>query len=417
MKNRKKVIILGGGFAGLSCLRHLGTNMDIILVDQNNYHQFQPLLYQVAIGELEPSSIVFPYRNMLQNQENIRFVQGELGNLKADAKQITLKNGLTLEYEELIFALGTDNNFFNNNSFKTHCFTLKSLEESISLRNQIFGRLEKIAQMPPFEQEKALQWVIIGGGPTGIELGAILSQMRETIFVKEYPEIDFSKMCISLIEGAGRLLSGMSEKSSAYTLKYLQKIGLKIHLNTAVASCTEDQIILKPNTSENIISDTIPTGFTLWTAGIQAREIEGLGVELGRGKRILVDRQHKIKGFEHLYCLGDQALMVTEKYPQGHPQVAQVALQQGKHLAEFLNGKHTHSFEYNDKGSMAILGKKNAVVDIGRFHFNGLFAWFLWSLVHIFSIIGVKNRLFVFINWIFFYFSNRSNLRIISNVD
>ena len=165
------------------------------------------------------------------------------------------------------------------------------------------------------------------------------------------------------------------------------------------------------------MSDTLQTGFTLWTAGVQAREIKGLAAELGRGKRILVDRQHKIKGFEHVYCLGDQALMLTEKYPQGHAQMAQVALQQGKHLAEILNGKHSHFFEYQDKGSMAILGKKNAVVDIGKFHFHGLLAWFLWSLVHIFSIIGVKNRLSVFINWIFFYFSNRSNLRMISKFD
>ena len=405
---KKRLVIIGGGFAGLQLIQNISKDWEVFLIDRQNYHQFQPLLYQVAIGEIEPSSILFPYRNLFSGKKNIHFINGEIQRIEPEAKKVFVEQQ-NLDYDALVLAMGTENNFFNQASFKNHCLTLKSLDESVHLRNQIFTRLEEISQLPKEYQADALQWVIIGAGPTGIELGAILSQMRFSVFQREYPEIDFSQMCLHLIEAGSRILAGMSEKSSNYAQQYLEKIGLKIHLQTLVKSCTTDEIILQND-------QILKTGFTLWTAGVQARTIEGLTLaERNRTNRILVDRQHQVKNYFDIYCIGDQALMSSEAYPQGHPQVAQVALQQGKNLAKILNNpQKTYFFTYKNKGSMAILGKQNAVVDLQGLHFSGIFAWFLWSFVHIFSIIGVKNKISVFINWVFFYFSKRNNLRIIT---
>lgn len=411
-----KVVIIGGGFGGLKLARKLNNKpgFEVVLVDRFNYHQFQPLFYQVATAGLDASNISFPLRKVFQKSKNVRIRLAELKQVvPAENKIIT--DAEEISYDVLVLATGADTNFFGNSELATHAFPMKSTVEALQLRYRLLQNLETaLTVTDEKELQRLMNIVVVGGGPTGVEVSGALAEMKKYILPKEYPELDFSKMNIYLLEGSTKTLAAMSEKSSVQSNKYLNRLGVTVMTNTIVKTYNGDVVEL--NNGEHIAANIV-----IWAAGIKGNVPAGIDPGLiARGNRIKTDTQCRVNGHSNIYAIGDLAYMETTKYPNGHPQVAPVAMQQATMLADNLimtERKSTkfYEFEYNDKGSMATVGRNLAVVDIPKpkLHFGGFFAWMIWMGLHLMLILGVKNRFFVFSNWLYNYFTYDQNLRLI----
>lgn len=416
-----KVVIAGGGFGGLKLARKLNNKpgFEIILLDKYNYHQFQPLFYQVATAGLDASNISFPLRKAFHKSKNVRIRLAELKQIAAVENKIITDNG-EITYDILVLATGADTNFFGNQQLAEHAFPMKSTVEALQLRHRLLQNFEDaLTVKDEAELQRMMNLVITGGGPTGVEVSGALAEMKKYVLPKDYPELDFSTMNIYLLEGSGKTLGTMSEKSSRDSKKYLQRLGVKVMTNTLVKDYDGRNVLLQDGTM-------IPSSTVIWAAGIKGNVPGGVDKNLiVKGNRIKVDRHCKIIGSENIYAIGDLAYMETPKYPHGHTQVAQVAIQQAELVAENLKrlerkSTRFYEFEYYDKGSMATVGRNLAVVDIPipkafgtRMHFRGWFAWIIWMSLHLMLILGVKNRFFVFVNWLYNYITYDQSLRLI----
>ena len=411
-----KVVIVGAGFAGLRLARNLNNKpgFEVLLIDRFNYHQFQPLFYQVATAALDPSNISFPLRKAFQKSKNVRIRVEELQRILPDQKKVVTTSE-EISYDILVLALGADTNFFGNQNITTNAFPMKSTVEALQLRHRLIQNFEDaLLAKDPEEVQKLMNIVIVGGGPTGVEVSGALAEMKKYVLPKDYPELDFKNMNIYLLEGGPRTLAAMSEKSSEDSCRYLHKLGVTIMTNTVVKDYDGEKVYLSDG--KTILSRTV-----IWAAGVKGNVPQGIDASLVvRGNRIRVNRHNKVEGLDNVYVVGDLAYMETPKWPKGHPQVANVAINQADVLAKNLILKERKSdtqyeFEYFDKGSMATVGRNLAVVDVPKpkMHFRGLIAWFIWMGLHLFLILGVKNRLIVFINWIYNYFTYDQSLRLI----
>lgn len=410
--SKERIVIIGGGFGGLKIAKSLtNSNYQVVLIDRNNYHQFQPLFYQVATSGLEPSSIIFPFRKMFQKKRDVYFRMAEVNRIDTKSKVILTSIG-GLRYDHLIIATGAGNNFFGNENIEKYALPMKSINESLRLRNIILERFEQSLSMNPNEIESCLTIVIAGAGPTGVELAGTLAEMKRNILPKDYPEIDFKLMKIIVVEGSPRVLSAMSEKTSEKAENYLKKLGVLVHTDTRVEDYNGETIDL-------VGGDKIQTKTLIWAAGVKANFMEGLPDDSKTfGNRIHVNEFNQVIGVDGVYAIGDVALMSGDtKNPKGHPQLAQVAIQQGKLLSKnFKNksqGKPMKGFEYKNLGTMATIGRNKAVVELPKYKFYGFFAWMVWMLVHLRSILGVKNKFVVFLNWVWNYFTYNLSLRLI----
>jgi len=413
-----KLIILGGGFGGLRLARKLSNKpgFDIILIDRFNYHQFQPLFYQVATAGLDASNISFPLRKVFHKSKNVRFRMAEVQKLLTAQKKVVTDVG-DFDYDVLVIATGADTNFFGNQQLIDNAFPMKSTAEALQLRHRLLLNFEDaLNARSDIELQRLMNIVIVGAGPTGVELSGAIADMKRFVLPKDYPELDFTKMKIFLLEGTGKTLAAMSEKSSADSQKYLNRLGVTVLTNSLLKNYDGKTVALQNG-------DTIETAMVIWAAGIKGNVPEGIGTDLiARGNRIKVDRHCQVNGFENVYAIGDVAYMEEPAWPNGHPQVAPVAMQQADMLANNLSRVEMKSstglleeFVYNDKGSMATVGRNLAVVDMPKpkLHFSGFFAWMIWMGLHLMLILGVKNRFFVFSNWLYNYFTYDQNLRLI----
>lgn len=413
-----KIVIIGGGFAGLKLTRKLNNkpNVEVTLIDKYNYHQFQPLFYQVATASLDASNISFPLRKAFQHSKNVRIRLATVTDI--DTKNNCVKTDIgDFEYDVLVLATGCDTNFFGNKQMQALAYPMKSTVEALRLRHHLIQNFEDavMALNNPEELARLMCIVIVGGGPTGVELSGAIAEMRNKILPKDYPELDFSTMKIYLIEGSPKTLGVMSEKSSEQSCKYLHELGVTVINNTVVKEFDGSKVTLSNG-------NTINAKTVIWAAGVKGSIPGGIDPSLiVRGNRIKVDRYNRILGFNNVYAIGDVASMITPKYPNGHPQLANVAITQGKVLAANLlklssgSTNQLEEYEYHDKGSLATVGRNRAVVDIPhpKIHIGGFLAWFFWMALHLFLIVGVKNRVQIFINWIYKYFTFDQNLRLI----
>ncbi len=409
---QQRIVILGAGFGGLKLARLLAPDEknQILIIDRNNYHQFQPLLYQVATAGLEPSSISFPIRKIFQKKKNVFIRIAETEEIQTATKTVHTNKG-RYKYDKLVIALGTTTNFFGNGQLEENSIGLKTVAEALYIRNQLLKNYENaLASGNEKDREAALNIAIVGGGPTGVELAGAIAELRNTILPKEYPELDFSKMNIFLIEATNRLLGAMSPASSGKAKKYLQKLGVKVLLNTRVESYNGRTVTTD---SGNIRSSNV-----VWAAGMRGTPVKGLPAEtvLPNG-RIRVNEFNQVKGAEQIYAVGDIAAMILPHYPNGHPQVAPAAIQQAENLALNIQreqrNKPPRPFQYREKGTMATVGRNLAVVELPFVKFGGFFAWATWMFVHLMSILGMKNRFFIFVNWLTNYFTYNLSLRLI----
>ncbi|MCK8143278.1 NAD(P)/FAD-dependent oxidoreductase [Flavobacterium sp. I-SCBP12n] len=411
MKIQKKIIIVGAGFAGLRLAQDLqNSDFDVLLIDKNNYHQFQPLMYQVATARLEPASISFPLRKVFQHSKNVRIrIASVLG---VDTQNKILKTSIAdFDYDHLIISFGCSTNYFGNAEIEKFAYPMKSVPEAIQLRNHILQTFEDALMVDGDQLQALMNFVIVGGGPTGVELAGALAEMKRNILPKDYPDKDFSKLTIYLLEGSPNVLNPMSGDSQKMSRKYLEELGVIVKTSSIVSKY--DGKIVTLQSGEIIESNNV-----VWAAGIVGNTLEGIPSEcITRGNRFLVNRFNEVENLNGVYALGDIAFMSTPKYPNGHPQVASVAIEQAKVLAEnfkrSIKNKPRIEYEYHDKGSMATVGKRKAVVDLPKFSFQGRLAWFTWMFIHLMLILSVKNKLSIFINWMFSYFNNDSTLRVI----
>ena len=408
---KKRVVIVGGGFGGLKLAGKLNPKyFQIILLDKNNYYQFQPLLYQVAITGLEESSIAYPFRKNFQKKQ-IHFRMCELTRVIPEENAIETTIG-NLTYDYLVLACGCDTIFFGNNELKDTTLTLKSVSEAIFLRNHILQSFEDATVTEDADElKKLLTFVIVGGGATGVESAGALADLKNFVLPKDYPEIDFSKMEIRLIDASPRLLVGMSEHASFHTAEILKKRGVIIHQGVSVSSYENDTITISDGT-------TLHSKNVLWVAGIKGYTLNGLKPEnYGKGNRIIINEYCQINGSENIFAIGDAAIMQTLDYPNGHPQMAQGAIQMAnlmnKNLEKIIKGEQPDKFQYKDKGSLATIGRNAAVADIGKLECSGRVAWWLWLWVHIFAILGVKNKILVMLNWAWNYITYDISLRLL----
>lgn len=408
---RRRVVVIGGGFAGLNLAKKIDKKrFDITIIDSNNYHSFPPLFYQIASSGLDPSSISFPFRREMRkgSVKGATFRMGTVKTIDFNRKTVHTQYE-TVSYDILVVAAGTTNNFFGNQDLEKSVYTLKSVPEAIRCRDEILQRMERATlTKDAVLRRKLLSFTVIGGGPTGVEIAGALGEMKRYILPREYPTISPDEMKITLVEGTDRLLGAMSEHSSRKALDYLHHLMVDVQLNQLMKSYENDTVTLADGS-------TIETGMLIWTAGITARKFEFVGnsPELDRGGRLIVDTSCAVRGVEDVYALGDIAFMPTDHYPKGFPQLAQVAIQQARHLAEELNSGKTAPFRYKDKGSMATVGRNLAVADLPHFHLSGFFAWLTWMFIHLISILGMRNKLTVLITWIWAYCSYPTSLRLI----
>ena len=413
-----KVVIIGAGFGGLRLARNLNNKagFEVMLIDKFNYHQFQPLFYQVATAGLDASNISFPLRKVFQKSKNVRIRLAELKEVIPAANKI-ITDAEEIQYDVLVLATGADTNFFGNARIAENVFPMKSTVEALQLRYRLLQNFEQaLTTKDSNELQRLMNIVVVGGGPTGVEVSGALAEMKKYILPKEYPELDFSKMNIYLLEGTGKTLGAMSDKSATQSQQYLEKMGVKVMTNTMVKNYDGAEVLLNDG---NLIS----AGTVIWAAGIKGNVPVGIDTTLiAKGNRIKTDRHCRVIGYNNIYAVGDLAYMEMDKYPDGHPQVAPVATQQADMLAgnlKLIERKSgidkQYEFVYNDKGSMATVGRHKAVVDIPKpkLHFSGLFAWMIWMGLHLMLILGVKNRFSVFSNWLYNYITYDQNLRLI----
>ena len=399
----KRVVIIGGGFGGIALAKKLcKKEFQVVLMDKNNYHTFQPLLYQVSTGGLEPDSIAYPIRKVLQGYPDFYFRLAEVLAIDVTKNSIHTNIG-DLKFDYLVVATGTETNFFGNVELEKNSMAMKTIPQSLNLRSLILENFEQALLTDDYHEREALMnFVIVGGGPTGVELAGALAEIKKGILPKDYPDLDTRRAQINLVQGADRLLPAMSEIASKKAEDFLEQLGVHVWKNIRVESY--DGNLAKTNTDT-----TFETATLIWAAGVKAVTLKGLDAAdlLSRSQRLLVNEYHQINGFEHLFAIGDVAQMESSDYPFGHPMMAQPAMQQGENLGENLvrlsEGKALKPFQYRDKGSMATIGRNKAVADLPRFKFQGVFAWFVWMFVHLYFLIGFRNRLVVFINWVYNY--------------
>ena len=410
----KKIVVVGGGFAGINFIEELedNPNFHITLVDANNYNYFPPLLYQVATAFIEASNICYPFRKMFQGKKNLRFHLGALNKINHEQNYIETDTGF-VEYDFLVIAVGTESNYFGIENVKQHSLPMKTVDDALNLRNHILMSFEKAVQEKNEEmRQKYLTIVIAGGGPSGVEVAGMLAEMRQYLAKKEYPEFTDAHAQIILVDMAPVLLTPMSKSSQQEALDVLSKLGVTIKLNVTVKDYENERVIL--GNGESILTNTL-----IWTSGVIGRELPGLpeGV-IGRGRRVQVNEYNRVGGTQNIFAIGDICLQTTDShFPNGHPQVAQVAIQQGNRLAknikQIVNNQDVKAFVYNDRGNMAIISKFKAVADLPKFSFKGFFAWLVWLFIHIIPIAGFRNKVKLSLNWFWDFLTNNPSLRLI----
>ena len=414
---KKRVVIVGGGLGGLRLAEDLyGVGMQVVLIDKNNFHQFPPLIYQIASAGIDPSSISFPFRQIFRKRKDFYFRMAEARMVDTDKKILQTSIG-KIDYDYLVLAAGATTNFFGNKNIEDWAIPMKTVPEAMGLRNALLSNLERaLTCATEEERQELLNVVIVGGGATGVEIAGALSEMKRYVIPYDYPDMDSSLMHIYLIEAGDRLLAGMSPESSKKAYDFLKSMGVDIQFGKMVTDYRDHKVIMKDGSE-------IPTRTFLWVSGIRANAMPGIDEShLGRGFRFKVDQYNRIPGLEGVFAIGDQCLQTTdEAYPNGHPQVAQVAIQQAKNLAknlkkinEGLADSSLTAFKYKNLGSMATIGRNKAVVEIGKLRSQGFFAWILWLVVHLRSILGVKNKMMVLLNWLWKYVSYNDSIRMIT---
>jgi len=407
----KRLVIVGGGFAGLKlALKLYREQFQIVLIDKNNYHLFQPLLYQVAMSGLEPSAISFPIRKIFQNT-NVQYRMAELLSVIPENNEIQTTIG-RLQYDFLVLATGAKTNFYGNDKIEKYTLQMKSAPDALFIRNKILENFEEAStKTDEAEIQAYLNVAIIGGGPTGVELSGAMAEMKKYVLPKDYPELNIGSMNIMLFEASSTLLAGMSATAAAGAKEFLENLGVEVHLNTMVLDYDAHTLTLPDGIS-------IPVATVIWAAGVTSSRIEGLAAHsYGKGNRLLVNPYNQVQGYTNVFAIGDNSLMLTDSNPNGHPQVAQVALQQakllGSNLRRIIKNKPLTEFHYTNKGTMATVGRHRAVADLPFMQLKGFIAWILWSIVHLISIIGVKNKLFIFLDWSWKYVTYDQALRLL----
>jgi NADH dehydrogenase len=408
-----RIVIIGGGFAGINLAKLLAhKNVQIVLLDKHNYHTFQPLLYQVSTAGLEPDSIAYPLRKIIKKHKHSYFRLAEVLAVDANAQHIETNIG-NLDYDYLVIATGTKTNYFGNASIETYSMPMKKVPQALDIRSLILQNIEKATIVATLEERKALlNFVIVGGGPTGVELAGAIAELKNHIVPRDYPDLDSSCMQIHLLEGNDRVLPPMSEHASEKAEKFLKELGVQVHCNTFVKAY--DGLSVITNTDLSLKSETL-----IWAAGVTGDLVKGLKAEslIEKANRYKVNQFNQVEGYANIFALGDIAYMKTEAFPKGHPQVAQPAIQQGKllgkNLIRLINNQPLKPFLYKDKGSMATVGRNKAVVDLKYYKFAGFFAWFVWMFVHLMSLVGFRNRVITFFNWTYNYINFDKAARLI----
>lgn len=414
---KKRVVIVGGGLGGLRLAEDLyGSGMQVVLIDKNNFHQFPPLIYQIASAGIDPSSISFPFRQIFRKRKDFYFRMAEARMVDTEKKILQTSIG-KIDYDYLVLAAGATTNFFGNKNIEEWAIPMKTVLEAMGLRNALLSNFERaLTCATEEERQELLNVVIVGGGATGVEIAGALAEMRRYVIPYDYPDMDSSLMHIYLIEAGDRLLAGLSQESSQKAYEFLKSMGVDIQFGKMVTDYRDHKVVMKDGTE-------IPTRTFLWVSGIRANAMPGIDEShLGRGFRFKVDEYNRIPGVEDVFAIGDQCLQTSDAaYPNGHPQVAQVAIQQAKNLAKNLklinqgaDSSELTAFRYKNLGSMATIGRNKAVVEIGKFHSQGFFAWVLWLVVHLRSILGVKNKMMVLLNWLWKYVSYNDSIRMIT---
>ena len=408
-----RVVIIGGGFAGISLAKRLlKREFQVVLLDRHNYHTFQPLLYQVSTAGLEPDSIAYPLRKITRDSPRGFFRLAEVKRIDAEKNNIHTNIG-DFGYDYLVIATGSETNFFGNKSIEENAMGMKTVPQALNIRSLILENLEQaVITENPEERKALLNFVLVGAGPTGVELSGAIAELRNQILPKDYPDLDANEMQIHLIEGKGRVLPPMSEHASEKAEKFLKELGVRIHLNTQVKSY--DGKVVTTNTDLCLNTYTF-----IWSAGVTGAPVMGLNASalIERTNRYNVNVFNQVNGYENIFAIGDIAVMSTEDFPQGHPMVAQPAIQQGNHLAKnfvrLLKGEKMEPFKYNDKGTMATVGRNRAVVDLRKLRFGGFFAWYVWMFVHLWFLVGFRNRAITFFNWVYNYINYDKGARLI----
>ena len=414
---KKRVVIVGGGLGGLRLAEDLyGSGMQVVLIDKNNFHQFPPLIYQIASAGIDPSSISFPFRQIFRKRKDFYFRMAEARMVDTEKKILQTSIG-KIDYDYLVLAAGATTNFFGNKNIEEWAIPMKTVPEAMGLRNALLSNLERaLTCATEEERQELLNVVIVGGGATGVEIAGALAEMRRYVIPYDYPDMDSSLMHIYLIEAGDRLLAGLSQESSQKAYEFLKSMGVDIQFGKMVTDYRDHKVVMKDGTE-------IPTRTFLWVSGIRANAMPGIDENhLGRGFRFKVDEYNRIPGLNDVFAIGDQCLQTSDAaYPNGHPQVAQVAIQQAKNLAKNLklinqgaDSSELTAFHYKNLGSMATIGRNKAVVEIGKFRSQGFFAWVLWLVVHLRSILGVKNKMMVLLNWLWKYVSYNDSIRMIT---
>lgn len=408
---KPRLVVIGGGFAGLNFIKKINRNKwDITLIDRNNYHSFPPLFYQVASSGVAPTEICFPLRNEVRSRaRGVKFNMGKVRKIDTFHKRVYTQFE-SIPYDKLVIAAGTTNNFYGLDGLEKTVYTLKSVSEALRCRNDILSRMERASITDdPEKRKKLLTFTIVGGGPTGVEIAGALGEMKKYILPREYPRISQEEVTVTIIEGSDRLLRTMSEKASMESLSYMKDLMVNVRLGMTMQSY-QDNIISFTDGSE-LYSEMV-----IWTAGITGENFifEGQHPQIGPGNRLMVDEFNRVSGLDDVFALGDICLHINDRYPRGCPQLAQVAIQQAINLAFNLRkGKFIKPFEYKDKGTMATVGRNRAVVDLKHFHFNGTFAWFTWMLIHLLSLLGMRNKINVFVTWVWSYLTYSSGARVL----
>ncbi|MQP53541.1 MULTISPECIES: NAD(P)/FAD-dependent oxidoreductase [unclassified Flavobacterium] len=398
-----RIVIIGGGFAGISLAKKLrNKNVQVVLLDKHNYHNFQPLMYQVATGGLEPDSIAYPIRKVVQEYKDVYFRLAEVREIDTSNNKVIADIG-ELKYDYLVIATGSKTNYFGNKEIERNSMAMKTIPQSLNIRSLILENFEQALLTNDIDERHSLMnFVLVGGGPTGVELAGALAEMKKAILPKDYPDLDVRKMEINLVQSGDRILNTMSENASEKAEKFLLDLGVSVWKNVRVTGY--DGKTVTTNSDLSFDSATV-----IWTAGVQGALPQGLKADsfIKNVDRIKVNQYNQVEGYDKLFAIGDIAVMTSNEYPQGHPMMAQPAMQQGTLLAEnlvrLLDKKELKPFVYKDKGSMATIGRNKAVVDLPKFKFSGVFAWFVWMFVHLFSLIGFKNKAVVFLNWVYNY--------------